>query len=148
MPSDSTSVGGGSGGYSSDSSGGSSGSKSVDYENLRLIVKSFAILPVRVVAAYRLRPSSSNETYKNVMEFASYVMGKVLRLRVRTIFGTKLECRYNLLCLGIPPNVIPNELYDGGGGATKRQKKRRNLQLPPPAVNQSEVAIIEDMDED
>ena len=54
-------------------------------------------------------------------------MGKVLRLRARSIHGSKQECIYNLLCLGFSKKNIPKELYEvdeeGEVGEVDNRKK-------------------------
>ena len=81
-PSTSTVGGGIGGGASTDSSGGSSSSKT----NL--------------------------VGWNNAIDFATYIMGKTLRLRMRCIRGTPMECRYQLMCLGFTSNNLPKELLE------------------------------------
>ena len=83
--------------------------KEVDYEYFRLGPKFILSTPIRFVAIYSLVEDSN---WNNVIDFAYYVMGKVLRLRARSIHGSKQECIYSLLCLGFSQKNIPRELFE------------------------------------
>ena len=50
--------------------------------------------------------------WNNAIDFATYIMGKTLRLRMRCIRGTPMECRYQLMCLGFTTNNLPRELLE------------------------------------
>ena len=83
--------------------------KEVDYEHFRLGPRLILSTPIRFVAIYSLVGDSN---WNNVIDFAYYVMGKVLRLRARSIHGSKQEIIYSLLCLGFSQQNIPRELCE------------------------------------
>ena len=116
----------------------------MNYEYLRLQLQLIQSTPIRLVAIYVLAlsntsnggagasvaagpASSSNGGWNNAIEFATYIMGKTLRLRTRCIRGTPMECRYQLLCLGFTPHNLPKELMEQANAQQLQdQSKKRN----------------------
>ena len=81
----------------------------VNYDHFRIGPKIIQSIPIRFVAIYSLLQDSN---WNHVIDIIYYIMGKVLRLRARSIHGSKQECIYNLLCLGFSKKNIPKELYE------------------------------------
>ena len=116
----------------------------MNYEYLRLQLQLIQSTPIRLVAIYVLAlspnggesggaapaaASAANGGWNNAIEFATYIMGKTLRLRTRCIRGTPMECRYQLLCLGFTPHNLPKELMDQANAqqVMDQSKKRKAL---------------------
>ena len=95
----------------------------MNYEHFRQLVQIDRASPLRIVSLYILRrpngaaspANGNNETaaaWNNLIDFLIFVMGKLLRVRTRTITGSPQECVYNLLCLGFTEANIPIELKE------------------------------------
>ena len=60
-----------------------------NYELFRLGMKLLACTPIRFIGIYILADGSA---WKNALDFVTFIMGRLLRLRTRVING-KSECR-------------------------------------------------------
>ena len=59
--------------------------KNVNYESVRQGTRLMLCLPFRLVSIYALAEGSA---WNNVLEFIQYALGRMIRLRTRTIYGT------------------------------------------------------------
>mmetsp|Transcript_27528 Transcript_27528/g.51660 ORF Transcript_27528/g.51660 Transcript_27528/m.51660 type:complete len:464 (-) Transcript_27528:1073-2464(-) len=71
---------------------------SCDYELLRRMIRVFEASTCRLLASYSCIDSSY---FESVVDVASHLMNKFLRARYRCIRGTRQECNYQLMVMGI-----------------------------------------------
>ena len=59
--------------------------KNINYESVRKGTQLMLCLPFRLVSIYALAEGSA---WNNVLDFIHYALGRMIRLRTRTIYGT------------------------------------------------------------
>ena len=84
-------------------------------EFLRLGVKCTHALPFRVAAIYYCCPKKVDliaSPWEQVVDFLTFIVGRIIRVRARIVRGSHQECVYQAFCLGIPPTAVP--IYENG----------------------------------
>jgi hypothetical protein len=74
------------------------GSWSCDYELTRRIIRTLDAYPIRILAIYTC---IDTPYFESVVDVASHIFDKLLRARFRVVRGTKQECKYQLMIMGI-----------------------------------------------
>ena len=62
----------------------------INYESIRQGTRLMLCIPFRLVSIYALAEGSA---WNNALDFIHYALGRVIRLRTRTIYGTKSDLR-------------------------------------------------------
>jgi hypothetical protein len=71
---------------------------SCDYELARRLIRTLDASPVRILAIYSCIDTSY---FESVVDVASHIFNRFMRARFRCIRGTRQECSYQLMVMGI-----------------------------------------------
>ena len=127
-----------------DNTGSSDSYVPIDHELTRQMFRVLQAMPVRVVAAHTCYNDSPTQ---KVVDLVIHMVSNFVRLRLRCHFGSHQECKYRLMTMGIPVQVLP--ILEGSGtngGDCCQLKLNAHLAWYHYRLRQ-EAAIVESDDE-